>query len=462
MSLSLYPRLLPATQDLPLDASQDLPQPGKRDAGLDALRGLAALLVVYLHAAVAYLVQPMPGLVWPTADAASPLVSQLFWLIELFVMPLFLLLSGFFACRSLLRSGAASFLRSRGNRLLRPLLFGVIVLLPINYGLWLLGWVAEGRVSADSLSTLKVPRESRVHLYGLAHLWYLQYLLLYCVALAGSLAWFSRRGANPAGDTAASHRPDLARYSRAVVVSLVLMTVGVVAVAPEVVWGFQHAALPFLTKWVYCGTFFLGGVLLAVLDRDLQWLSSRAGRLLACGGVCALAALPLGQWAVAHHHAVGDQHADQQALLFPISLTARLTLAMLTAAAAWGLAAGLVGSATRLGGWVGSRPPLAATVGYLAAASFWIYLVHHPLVALTQIHLKLAWPGLSGGAKSLLTLAIATGVSLISYHGLIRGRRLGVWLGFESATVRPAVVQPAVSPTVEEAVEVRPAARRAA
>ena len=87
-------------------------------AGFDVVRALAAFGVVLLHSCVPYLQHPMPGLAWPVRDRANVIVDFGFWWIELFIMPLFLVIAGFLAWRTLQRRGTAALVKSRAKRLL--------------------------------------------------------------------------------------------------------------------------------------------------------------------------------------------------------------------------------------------------------------------------------------------------------------------------------------------------------
>ena len=160
-------------------------------AGLDALRAFAALGVVLLHACVPYLRHPMPGLSWSVADTPHTAIDLLFWSIELFIMPLFLVLAGFFAWRTLKQRGPRSLFRGRARRLLVPLLFGAVVILPLDLYCWVGSWVAEGLVSPVKLKSLKVDPPLGENLWGLSHLWFLQYCF-HITCLTG-LALLTRR-----------------------------------------------------------------------------------------------------------------------------------------------------------------------------------------------------------------------------------------------------------------------------
>lgn len=433
MSLSIY-RAQPsgADNDQPAAISQQTARPAGRSFGPDLVRAVAAILVVYLHAGAAYLNQPMPGLVWATMDAPSNVVSHLFWAIELFIMPLFLLLAGFFAYRSWIASGDVGLIRSRARRLLVPFVFGVIVLLPIDYLIWWIGFVIDGTVSTDRLWPPRFPREARQHLYGTAHLWFLLYVFLYCAVLAaiGTVGRVLRLDGR------------FGRDSQGWLVlgcALPLVGIGVLIVAPEVVFGFQHAFLPVASKWLYSGTFFMGGVAMAAVDPRLGIATRTAERMLGVGVVCGAAAILLGQWAVVR--------SDANSLAFDSGVIVRVLLAGLTVASAWSLSLAMIGWGNLAAPLVLQRPRLRSLIAYTAAASFWIYLVHHPVVVLAQVSFKAQLPAVASLAKSWLVTVVAVGFALATYELLIRGRTLGRWIGLEAGG------RPAAKPTAQSSDE---------
>jgi peptidoglycan/LPS O-acetylase OafA/YrhL len=65
----------------------------------------------------------------------------------------------------------------------------------------------------------------------------------------------------------------------------------------------------------------------------------------------------------------------------------------------------------------------SAVVSYVARASFWIYLFHHPIVGLT--HVDLSFVDLPGWLEWLLTGGTTLGVCLLSYEFAVRR----TWLG---------------------------------
>ena len=72
-----------------------LPLDTVRYHGLDALRGMAMLLGIVLHAALPYI--PNVEAFWPVDESSSPLIATIFLFIHIWRMPLFFILAGFFA-----------------------------------------------------------------------------------------------------------------------------------------------------------------------------------------------------------------------------------------------------------------------------------------------------------------------------------------------------------------------------
>ncbi|MEE2937244.1 MAG: acyltransferase [Planctomycetota bacterium] len=372
-------------------------QPAKKFAGLDGLRAISALGVVLLHACVPYARNPMPGLAWPVHDGSSGIVDFALWSIELFIMPVFLVIAGFFAYRGLQRHGETALVRQRARRLLIPLLFGVVVILPIDLHLWVLGWVIDGQVEPVKLRSFKFDGQIDKDLWGLSHLWFLQYIFLYlCVLSLGSFVGkrFQRL-----------RFPGWSLFQW----TLILLFAGtsILAVRPNVVWGFQHSFWPVPSKWIYSGLFFALGALIAKHDPQFQRLSTVALRLWPPALGISVAAVLLGQW---HLNGGENQFAS-------------LLLAAFTCLSATLLTTALIGTvATR----VKQVPP---AIKYIAAASFWIYIVHHPIVALIHIDLYLLAPRWNPVMKTGLSFGLATTISLLMYESLVRTTAFGHWLG---------------------------------
>ena len=368
-------------------------------AGLDAVRGLAALGVVLFHACIPYLRNPMPGLVWAVEDQSSSVVDFFYWWTELFIMPLFLVMAGFFVWKTLQRRGATNLLSSRARRLLKPLLFGVIVILPMDLYCWVLGWVAEGIVPPVKLRSLKFDAHLDQHLWGLSHLWFLQYLFLYVVVVV-------------AAEKIVQRYESIRKISlgpRSILALIVSCGTITLYFYPEVVWGFQHDFLPVASKWIYSGLSFSLGMALAAHDAELTWTKANARRLIAPAAICSVAAVLLGQW-----HLEGGDNRQASVILAGLSCVSSILITM-----------GIIGVAVK------RMTHRSNLFGYLSAASFWIYMLHHPVLGLVHIDLKYLLPSLSPELKTLLACLITSGFCLATYEAFVRKTALGRWLGFD-------------------------------
>ncbi len=94
--------------------------PNKRFYGLDALRGMAMMLGIVLHAALPYVVFDVPG--WPSEKSDSEIITLIFQFIHLWRMPVFFILSGFFSHLLIKRHGWSYWWKNRLLRILLPLI----------------------------------------------------------------------------------------------------------------------------------------------------------------------------------------------------------------------------------------------------------------------------------------------------------------------------------------------------
>jgi len=388
--------------------------PNSRSIGPDAVRAFAAVLVVYLHGCIPYLVHKMPGLVWPVSDATNGIVDALFWAIEIFIMPFFLVISGFFAYRALVATDGHSFLKSRANRLLRPLLFGIFILLPIILYIWMIGLVAECRMPVVKLRSLKIPQPFGDQIWGLSHLWFLLYVFLYSAFMVGVNRVLRNR-------IPMRLRPTLRQTSAILIPAVGALTL---VFAPEVVFGFQHAFLPVFSKWLYSGSFFAGGAALANFDPKFRSINRLAGRHLLLGTFATGIAVLLGCWTL--------RLDPEQARTASSAWLVSITLATTTVLAAWSLALGVIGMSNRSSVWLVKHKRTCQAIEYLSGASFWIYLVHHPIVGLVHIDLKFLTPSMDPLTKSLLAASIAIACGLGSYEYIVRTTRFGRFIGLTS------------------------------
>lgn len=148
--------------------------------GIDALRAFAMILGIFLHASIVYKTIPLP--VWPADPAAGNVFfDYLYFLIHTFRMPLFFMVAGFF-CRLLIqKAGIRGFVRRRWERIGIPFLFSMIFILPFT----VLPFIMYQQIPAygnNWTGNFSSAVKQLFHWNGLAHLWFLYYLILYYAA----------------------------------------------------------------------------------------------------------------------------------------------------------------------------------------------------------------------------------------------------------------------------------------
>ena len=382
-------------------------QSADRLHALDAVRAFALLLGVALHAAQPYVAH----LPWVTTEPPSAVVAGLWYTIHLFRMPLFFLIAGFFGRMLLERRGTGGFIEDRSRRILLPLVVGVPTIMLITGVAYVLGALVAGQ----DLHSLRPPPAPAAHhgliaSINLIHLWFLYYLaLFYALALLVRLALeafdhggrlhtaidagvrFLMRGA---WGPLLLALPGIAYYSR---------------LEGWSVWGGLPAPfslIPDVGALLGYGVFFGFGWLLhrqqsVVLSLQKSWPMY---------GVLALVA-----WTVCRLLVGSAPHWGP--FLARWALVAYTTAYV---AGSWCVSFGLIGMAIR---FLSGYSPVRR---YLADSSYWIYLMHIPvLFFFSQALHPLHW---HWSLKYPLTIAGAMTVLLLSYHFLVRFTFIGATL----------------------------------
>jgi glucan biosynthesis protein C len=420
----------------------------RRYPEFDALRGTAILLVVTLHAALAYTRLDIPRLLWGVRDPSSHLAFDLYaWWSMGVSVALFFAISGYFAAEIEGSRGPIAFLKSRARRVVLPMLAVSPVLLPLCFFAWSGGWLASGRATPHEFWRMRFLDPAIMNdLYGPAHLWFLEYLVPMLLGFGfwrkSQLDLEARKARIHAELAIKEKKIQAARRSRKkkIRIDLAPRTPGVSAptwllkpwaplalcvptvvllVLSRVISGVDAALdrhnsfFPSPIRLVYYATFFAFGVGLHRVRSGMDVLARRGWWLLLAAVPCfALRAylLPL-DWKE------------------PLGEAGALLLAIAGALTTWLSLFGLLGVYRKHFG----RP--SKTIRTLAEASFWIYLAHLPIVGLIQMVLFDApIPTL---AKFALTWTLTLGLGLASYLVLIRGSKLGRFLN--GGQTRPSV-----------------------
>jgi peptidoglycan/LPS O-acetylase OafA/YrhL len=389
---------------------------------LDAVRGLALLLGIVLHAAMSFV--PIPKFWFIQDSHPSLLVGLLTYTIHVFRMTTFFLIAGFFARMSFHRRGALDFVRDRLQRIALPLVVGW----PILFTLISLVVISASHLPNGPASGVRgwppvLPN------FPLAHLWFLYVLLeLYVAALLlrSVVVWL-----DPSGAVRMIIDRIFARVMANPLAPLLLAIPIGIAFSLDQRWiaamGVRTPDHSFITNaqaWICFGTAFGAGWLLHRQPDLLRLLERRWLPHLLLAVALVLVSFLLS----------GVTSSAPGAPKLPYSSeTLRLVSAVLYAPAIWISTFAFIGLALRF--MSGFSPAWR----YLADASYWLYLIHIPIVMALQVAVsQLDWPGL---LKFAIILAVALPPMLVSYHLLVRFTVLGVVLNGRRA---PRAAAPAV------------------
>lgn len=372
---------------------------------LDSLRAAMMLLGVVLHIAISYGIQPY-GRAWPYKDASTNQVCDLLVnFIHVFRMPVFFVMAGFFAALLHDRRGLGAMLRNRTRRILVPFVVGWVVLFPLVRLAFHFAWSAGSYAPPPAVRETMEGNHPYTHPTTI-HLWFLYDLLIFYVAVALAEVLASRLGAGRQGW--------LSRGLRVIVQSVCWrpLTLGAVTMLTLLPMraGALETSMSFLPAPRVLAAYgiFFGFGWLFYAHRDLLPTFRRLAWTQVI--LATVAAFP------ANYLAVAQLRADPTHRPLPTLLTAAATGGLMT----WLLIFGITGLFVRHF----DRP--LPRVRYLTDASYWVYLVHLPLVIFTvgllaPVHL----PAL---VKMATVLMLVTPVLLISYHHGVRSTVIGEWL----------------------------------
>lgn len=326
------------------------------------------LLGVVIHALVPHVTRPNGD--WPLPDPARHWTADVVVIaIHDFRMPLFYVLAGFFGALLYGRKGLGAMLRNRAQRILAPL----ILFWPPS--VVLAAWILKQTPAAVSLGD-----EVRV-----MHFWFLYYLVLFYPAMALVLPIVPRL-------PFAFWRSALAVPVLAAGPAVLIATTpnGLLA-TPRYFWPLDWSV------WMAYFLYFAAG----------WWLYSHAHRLEELWTPGAWRNTALGMAAIV-------------ASFVAVLREWQAVSAILSALGAWWMIFGLGGLALR---YYRQPHPVAR---YLADASYWVYIVHIPLILGSQ---TLLWNrAVHPLVKVAFTLGATMAASLITYQLLVRHTPLGVLL----------------------------------
>ena len=369
---------------------------------LDAVRAFALLLGIVFHASLSF--TPM-FIGWAVMDVStSSLVLPFITVSHSFRMELFFLISGFFSHRVLCQRGMGHFLQSRFLRIAVPFVVAWFILKPLLVSGWVMGF-ASLRGEVDVLAGLRGGFQSLqtlpAGLFVGTHLWFLYYLMLTTVVALILRTLFGR------SERILSRADAVLRWGIKFRGSLLLVAVPTaVLIAQMQTWGMDtpdKSLVPHLPVGLVYSGFFLLGWMLNRQPELMERIATVSRWTLGATVASIVATLWLSTFQLQPSH--------------PGFQLAHLAHAFSYAVMMWSLLCVTLGVFRRFV----DRPH--AIIRYLADASYWLYLIHLPVVVWLQVamaELPLHWT-----AKWVLICTLMVAIGLLLYDLAVRPTFLG-------------------------------------
>ncbi len=392
-------------------ASPGSPPPGPaRLDHLDATRAFALVLGVVFHASLSF----MPVFIgWAVQDVSTgPLVAQFVTVSHSFRMPVFFLLAGCFSHLAFHRRGAWEFGRSRVLRIVVPFVIGWFLLRPLLVSGWVMGFASmrgDYDVRAGLTAGLATLQALPAGLFTQTHLWFLYYLVLITALTLAGRALLGAVAGRRAGRWARGVDAGVAWLARSPWGLPVFAAPTALVLWRMDIWGMDtpdRSLQPHLPVLLIYGGFFCFGWLLgrqpaamAGLARltPVRWIGAATG----LAGVLLLGGIQLDP-GHPHHAAAHRVFVAGYALMM------------------WSLVFLAIGVFQKFC----ARP--RPWVRYVADSSYWMYLIHLPIVVWLQV--AVAEVPVHWAFKLPFISAVTIAVTLLSYDLFVRSTLLGAIL----------------------------------
>lgn len=384
----------------------------RRYFGLDALRGAMMMLGIVLHAAWLYLAEPPPTMPIPTDRNNSVVFDVVFAFIHSFRMPTFFVLAGFFTSLLVEKRGLAGAYKDRARRVLAPLAAGIVTILPVTGLLLIDFWLSARFGTHDLIPDLKdlttlgqemvakaPPGTAHPDQPTLGHLWFLYYLCYFYLLI-------------PVCRFLAGHSLKIEDRLKRWLASPLLLPVFALYTSATL-WPYHGGQVhegfiffkPHLPSLVYYGSFFVFGYLFHACRDFLQALA----RNVSLWAVFAVILFPLAMVASQLDNDVGGT-----------STALHLGAVIANGLCTWALIYFFLGLAQR---FFDRESPW---IQYVSQSSYWVYLVHMPLVCLAGWWLVQF--DLPAALKFLLACGFTAALAFLSFHYGVQKTWLGVFL----------------------------------
>lgn len=363
----------------------------ERINGFDVIRTVAMWLGIILHSIIAYKTVSVEG--WPfDHQFMRAYFDWAYDFIHIFRMPLFFLVAGFFTRLVILRSGMKYFIYQRYKRIFIPFILGTLIIVPITllpFNYFRYKFLQE----LPFMEAVKNSLGKMFHWGGVAHLWFLYYLMLFYIVCVLCYIVFQTVLKKTKNQTQIHKKHiSLILFCSVSISLLFLILVKFKAGIPPVYTGLK----PKLFHLTYYGLFFGMGILINFQSRLIKSISGYWLFFLLLGIILNLI---LFNWEMRNHFAI---------LIFLIAVETIF------------LVFGFIGF------FVKFFSAESAIWRYLSDSAYWVYLIHMGIVAFFQVLLidSLILPIF----RAPIVLFCTLGLSLMSYHFLVRFTTIGEML----------------------------------
>lgn len=375
----------------------------QRIHGIDALRAIAMLLGVVFHATIAYKVTKTSS--WPQDPTFQNWIFDFsYFIIHSFRMPLFFLIAGYF-CRFLYyKIGEKEFIKHRVKRILIPFLVSLVVILPFTIFPFLVNTYSNV-YRGQWPKILQAAQKQLLHWNGLAHLWFLYYLLIYYTLMIILLRLHKTKTfskpLNQLNSATFLFEPKSVKGIGIAAVSIW----AVLIMVPELYLNVDTGFIPAVPYLLYYAVFFVFGWLInrmpvpfSVMMKNVWWFLSIS------------IALNIGLFLM-----------EFNGLFDNLTTIEMLVIKFFVALQVIFMVYGMIGLFLR---YIKSE---SRTWRYISDASYWIYLLHLGLVCGLQVVL-MTTNQMAGILKFPLIIIVTTVLTVTSYHYLVRNTIIGEYL----------------------------------
>lgn len=370
---------------------------------MDNLRALAMLLGIVFHAALAY--SPMMQNLWMAASSDNHIiVDMLAWFSHAFRMPLFFLVSGFFALMLIDKRGIKGFIGQRFKRIALP--FVIFLPLCLMAVILSIGWAIENIENhSPMLAFFKMMQnvpDAPPPPFSTMHLWFLFNLLLFIPFFA----LLARTGFFDSKISVFVTKPSILLLVMPVFLVPALMSQHLPLPAPERIY-------PQLWSFGFFGIFFLVGGILFRLQTAIDSLLKYQWQLLLSSVIL---------YGLFYQYLPSEPVTleDMMAQIQPPELSkTQIIKAVLEAFIAWHMTLFCLIAGRKL------LNRQNAVLAWFSRSSYWIYIVHLPVLFFLQfllldIHLNV-W------LEFVLSLFGTLLIGVVSYQALVSNTPIG-WL----------------------------------